>query len=387
MRDPPPDVVASWPEPNYVNPEYQGPQLTVVGINLLVISHITVALRLWVRVHMKKKAGWDDWLMVTVMPIVIASTVCSIIGTHNGWGYHIWDNKPEWERKSRLLSWINQFLYLLIMTFVRVSILSSFLRFSTTVWLPRLSYTLIVINIAWGIAYIITLCLACRPLHNYWSSSNFADKCASEDARILSASIISIVNDILVFLLPLRTFWKLWLPPREKAVLIALMSVGLIACAASIIRTYFIWRTLLLTYDVTWDGYNTWLWTVVEVNLAVICASIPTLRPFARRYLPYLGFKNSSTRSRYEGGVSENRNSAITGMRMGQISRHKSGINHHQRPHHLVAQQETALSSTDALRAGDSRSIISNGGSANTWSGNTESAKTYSGNTFKGVVA
>lgn len=67
MRDPPPEVVASWPEGNFVDPEYQGPQLVIVGILLLVVSFVVVALRLWVRVHMKKRAGWDDWIMVCVM--------------------------------------------------------------------------------------------------------------------------------------------------------------------------------------------------------------------------------------------------------------------------------------------------------------------------------
>ena len=53
------------------------------------------------------------------------------------------------------------------------------------------------------------------------------DYCEDEAPRIISASVISIVTDILVFVLPLPTFWKLWLPKREKAVLIALMSMGL----------------------------------------------------------------------------------------------------------------------------------------------------------------
>lgn len=58
------EVKASWPEPNYENPEYQGPQLLVVGIILLILSTAVVVLRIWVRLFMKNTAGWDDWLMV-----------------------------------------------------------------------------------------------------------------------------------------------------------------------------------------------------------------------------------------------------------------------------------------------------------------------------------
>lgn len=64
MRNASAEVVASWPKPNYENPEYQGPQLLIVGIILLALSTVVVVLRIWVRLFMKNTAGWDDWLMV-----------------------------------------------------------------------------------------------------------------------------------------------------------------------------------------------------------------------------------------------------------------------------------------------------------------------------------
>lgn len=67
MRDPPPEVVATWPKPNYVDPEYQGHQMAVIGITFLIISFIIVALRMYVRLFMRRSAGWDDWLIVITM--------------------------------------------------------------------------------------------------------------------------------------------------------------------------------------------------------------------------------------------------------------------------------------------------------------------------------
>lgn len=40
------------------------------------------------------------------------------------------------------------------------------------------------------------------------------------------------------------------------------------------------------TYDVTWIGYNEWIWTAVENDLALTAACGSTLRPFFIRYLP-----------------------------------------------------------------------------------------------------
>jgi hypothetical protein len=67
MKAPPPEIIASWPEPDYVDPDYQGPQLLIVGVILLVVSCTVVGLRLWVRLHMKNSASWDDWIILSVI--------------------------------------------------------------------------------------------------------------------------------------------------------------------------------------------------------------------------------------------------------------------------------------------------------------------------------
>ena len=64
MRSPPPDVLASWPTPNYINPETRGLALIVVEILALCISTIFLGLRMYVRVGIMRSVDWDDWLMV-----------------------------------------------------------------------------------------------------------------------------------------------------------------------------------------------------------------------------------------------------------------------------------------------------------------------------------
>jgi hypothetical protein len=89
------------------------------------------------------------------------------------------------------------------------------------------------------------------------------------------------------------------LPIRERLVLITVMDIGILACVASAVRVYYSYRTLNITYDITWDGYDIWLWILVEVNLAVMCASIPTLRPLLKKYVPRfrcMGSRNSRSR-------------------------------------------------------------------------------------------
>ncbi len=64
MRSAPPEVVAAWPKPNYVDPEEQGPDLIVAGMFTLVVALAALGLRLYVRLGVMRKMAMDDWVMV-----------------------------------------------------------------------------------------------------------------------------------------------------------------------------------------------------------------------------------------------------------------------------------------------------------------------------------
>lgn len=56
------------------------------------------------------------------------------------------------------------------------------------------------------------------------------------------------------------------------------------ATGCGIARTYYLWQ-ILHTTDSVWIGYELFAWSIVECQLAIICACAPTLRVFYRRYL------------------------------------------------------------------------------------------------------
>ena len=79
MRQPPADVVASWPAPNYTNPETRGPALIVVELITVFISTVCIALRLYVKARILHSVGWDDWLIVgAAVRICVARITLSV---------------------------------------------------------------------------------------------------------------------------------------------------------------------------------------------------------------------------------------------------------------------------------------------------------------------
>ncbi|KMU74810.1 hypothetical protein CISG_00740 [Coccidioides immitis RMSCC 3703] len=229
---------------------------------------------MYVRIWIRRSAGWDDWLMLLVLPILLSTSVISIIATRYGWGIHIWDNKKEWFRPSRISSWSSEVLYVLLITLLKISILLSYLRFLTTRTSRFITWAMVGVM---RLAYEVIMLLNCIPLQDYWENPTPDAKCIDEFGKLFSSAITNFVTDFVVLLLPIPTLWTLRLPIRDKIVLVALMSLGF---------------TGLRRCRHKREGYGVWLWSDVEINLAVISPSVPILRPLAQRYFPRLGFRS-----------------------------------------------------------------------------------------------
>lgn len=58
------DVILAWPIPNYKDPSTQPRYVLAFSCIIGPISIAFLCARLWVRIHMQRNAGWDDWLML-----------------------------------------------------------------------------------------------------------------------------------------------------------------------------------------------------------------------------------------------------------------------------------------------------------------------------------
>ncbi len=64
MRVPPLSVLATWPAPNYADPETQGPTNIIVVSVLLGIVTAILGVRVYTRLRISKSFGLDDILVV-----------------------------------------------------------------------------------------------------------------------------------------------------------------------------------------------------------------------------------------------------------------------------------------------------------------------------------
>jgi hypothetical protein len=312
MRLPPASVIASWPTPNYVNPETRGPGLLITEIIMVTIALTMLGLRLFVRLRIVRKTGWDDWLMVGAAFFDLGVTLCVILASQiYGWDIHVWDLRPDQIVAGRQVSIAGQTLFLFASGLAKSSILASYLRIAPLgSWFRLGTKCTLVVVVAAIPVFFIVLWTQCIPITSYWNLFAPERDCEAEMPPLMGQTLSTVLTDFMVFILPLPTLYALRLPAAQRIVLLVLFSFGVVVVLASAMRTYYVWHVVVQTWDVTWEGFPLWIWTAVEVNLGVIAGCVPSLKP--------LVYPSSNTGS--SGGSSYVRNGKVHTFELGSMS-------------------------------------------------------------------
>lgn len=68
---------------------------------------------------------------------------------------------------------------------------------------------------------------------------------------------------------------RLHMPLKQRIGVCALLCVGFFVTIAGIIRSYYIYKSLIASYDETWFTYPLWIAAALEIDIAVVSRSLP----------------------------------------------------------------------------------------------------------------
>lgn len=199
-------------------------------------------------------------------------------------GKHVYDVSLNSVRYLLKTTFVHSAIYLTLAFFIKLSILLFYLNlfppsFTRMRWTI---YGLIAFFFIYTIVGTTVIATMCRPVKAYWTLElRIKDYCPSQAKveRIYKSVLgLHVAGDFLVLMLPIRLVCQLRLPKRQKIILVCLFSAGGVACIASILRLYYFPR-INASLDVTWNVTEIALWGQIEASTAVICASIPALKP------------------------------------------------------------------------------------------------------------
>ncbi|KAK1755418.1 hypothetical protein QBC47DRAFT_360341 [Echria macrotheca] len=255
--------------------------LIITAVVMTVIASTFVLMRSASRFVVIRNPGLDDYFMLAAMTLTICYVIMLFVLRHNHVGFPSStlsaDNLSAFIKTTLAI----QVLYYTNVFCIKTSILLTYLRFAVTRTFRLLCLGTIFLHaIFFFICFVVTLA-QCRPLYKMWTP--FADgKCINTTAFFYSTSAFNIITDIWILCLPFRTLRKIQRPRRERVALYLIFSVGAFAATASIVRLHTIY-IYTLSDDPSRDGIQVNLWSMIELTVAISCASVPALKPLFSR--------------------------------------------------------------------------------------------------------
>ncbi|PVH93865.1 hypothetical protein DM02DRAFT_540645 [Periconia macrospinosa] len=291
MKWPSPEEIASWPAPNYVNPETRGSLVLGVNVTFSTLVVLFITVRFYSRVFMVKALGVDDWVMLVAAIASIATSIMMCVSTAPRFltGYHIWDLTPSFARNPSpggQIGMASQLMFITTTMLMKMSVLLTYLRVFPSRTNKWFCYILMTCTM---VMFIVTFFLAlfqCIPIQAYWRPFEYPHvHCLSITVIYWSTGVPNIISDLLIFLWPAKDLANLKLPLKERVILISMFCLGIIICIAGICR---LWYTVIYveSFDIFYEVAAIYAIITIETSLGIICGSIPACKPLLSRLFP-----------------------------------------------------------------------------------------------------
>ncbi|CBF87371.1 hypothetical protein AN9306.2 [Aspergillus nidulans FGSC A4] len=276
-------------------PQFEGPY-NYLQIGTIIAFAVTyffatlfISLRYFQAFKLTQKVELDLVTITVSYGIGLAYFVTMLDLFRNGWGKHMWDVSLAQliELNKALLP--NTICYLICPAISKLAILSVLYRIN-----PAFVYRVAVVGTAVFIfTYTLALCIItggpCSPL------KDGTLQCLENVA--LSGAVLNISSDLIVISLPIPTIHNLQLQLKQKVTVGCLLALGSGVIVCSIARLPYVIR-LRHTPDSTWTQAILGVWSIVEVNLGIICACAMRFKRLIATYLPRLSLWSFRSRSR-----------------------------------------------------------------------------------------
>ncbi|KAF2845522.1 hypothetical protein T440DRAFT_407807 [Plenodomus tracheiphilus IPT5] len=249
-----------------------------VAVALTAVSAVAVILRTYTRALIIRSIGQDDYTMLLALLLVIGYLVAIFVDRANGMGLSGLVLTPRQMVVQVQTALAIEIIYYLAINAIKVSILLFYLRIAAVKRFDHLCKATICFLAVFCTVCIVCCLVQCVPLHKLWDFTGMVQgHCINTTALFYTTSSINIVVDIWILVLPITTLLKVQRPTREKLALVGIFSLGVFSCIASIVRLHSI-RIYTESKDPFLDSVPINLWSMVELNMGILCASIPSLK-------------------------------------------------------------------------------------------------------------
>ncbi|KAK6951069.1 hypothetical protein Daesc_007598 [Daldinia eschscholtzii] len=308
----------------------RGPAVFAVTIATLVLTSCIVAARLFCRIRIVRSVTWDDYFIVIAWVIAFALSFAIDLGASKGLGRHDEDIPAENWNTLRRSEYAFSVLYNPALMATKTSVLIFYLRLSkNTQKVLRLASwaVLVIVNLAGAVLTLINI-FQCRPVQAAFDPYPGTAYCIPLLTEFICSAPVNVVTDLAILALPLPVLTSMRLPRRQKIILIFTFALGIFVTIVDVVRIYYLEQAITQVSSTVssnpeatfgdssqfaWNASFSLMWSAVEVNVGIICACIPTLKPLVRRILPAMLVDPNATRTYDKDTSTDGNGSSNTG--------------------------------------------------------------------------
>lgn len=161
---------------------------------------------------------------------------------------------------------------------------------------------LIVVDVV-GLALTFVNIFQCNPLEAALRGDDAGSKCIDIVTLYLSSAPVNIITDLTLLFLPMPVFTGMRLPRKQKIILVITFGFGAFVAVVDVVRIAYLQRaaisrleashnsdsqasTIAVLNDFPWYAALSFMWSAVEVNVGIMCACVPSLKPLVSRIMP-----------------------------------------------------------------------------------------------------
>ncbi|KAF2246840.1 hypothetical protein BU26DRAFT_567180 [Trematosphaeria pertusa] len=267
--------------------------VVIVPVIMVVLATLCVALRFRARRLQKAQFAFDDWLCFVAllltwvfqginMAAVFAGGVGLPIAT-------VMAIDPNAITTFLKILFVNFSLWIVVVSVVQLSIMFFYIRIFGIVDTFRWAcYVLVALITGLGIAGFFGQIFFCVPVSKQWNPTE-QGHCIALKPWCSSISLMHVILDFGIVILPMPLIWKLKVSTRSKVILSVLLCLGLIASIISLIKIgCVIDLTGIPPQDVTDYSWFGILLQTLELPIGIICCCVPSLKPVMVELAPKL---------------------------------------------------------------------------------------------------
>ncbi|KAF2470654.1 uncharacterized protein BDR25DRAFT_261751 [Lindgomyces ingoldianus] len=317
----------------------------------------SIFLRFYCRIFILKTWGLDDWVGVAVLVFNTGQQAILHMFLYWGCGLHITELSQN--QILQILKWlfIEEVFYYTVHFVIKMAFLFFYLRLSPNKFFRGLVYAGMGLNASIFITNILMACFQCLPFDEILHPGTHPDAvCINKLVLLIVPSILNILEDLYILILPISTVWNLQMSLRRKIAVLCVIGFGACAVIIACFRLIPLFE-LNSSPDTSFVLGKMVIVAALEIQFAVIAVNLPSLKALWLRitggsssgsgpgYSDQKGYKLSSMERKAGNGSGmgrSGRNGKSKGSR-GSITRLERGITSTESEEELFRQGGTAL--------------------------------------------